>query len=483
MKEVRVLLILLALLVVVVRADQEIRCAFSTFIYTEDQDDVYGAVALGRSLLNTEANAERVAVIYGPHNPLANKILELSGWTIIDATTHYVFEHSIDDPSITTILSGNKGREALMAKFFVFTLTDYDVVVYLDNNVIVAANIDELCRCAHAQLGSVSLSRNHDIGVMTLVPSKEMFASLATAIHDGVINEPYDIFRYFYENNECPYYDPLLEDPDAMASERCIRLPARYNGDIAYHLLDGFIDNQLDKPKVLYYSLNGVQPWCWWNSILLPQYWIWSSSYMKTIDDARVSFDFSTLDWLIRLGISVVVFDIIPIVRATDPARLFGRFYINERHATTPFSKLLLFQFFNVLAVFFGCFWSDVYVSHPIMNIVLYVVTMDGIYNILLFSHTVDTSRRLRIRVCYYVGTFVFLTTFLSPFILPADFLLRLILINDYFFFVHAICFTFLFLANNRSNYSKHTDRKEQPQGGLAAFMGLLPLSLRPTQG
>jgi hypothetical protein len=433
------------------------RCAFATFVNTEDQDSVYSAVSLGKSIVNTEGVASRIAVLYGPYSLFTNRILQLAGWTIVDSTTHYVLERDPDDPSITAISTGNRGREALMAKFFVFTLTDYDVVVYLDNNVIVASNIDELCSCSFAKMGSVTQSRNHDIGVMTFIPSKEMFATLATAISAGFVNEPYDIFDYLYKSNACPYYDPLSEDPKNGPSTECIRLPARYNGDVAYHLLEGFVDSHLeiDKPKVLYYSLNGIKPWCWWNSILLPQYWIWSSGYMKAIDDARISFNFTTLEWIGRFSITLVAFYILPISRITNVARLFSNLYVNERHATVPFSKLLLFHLCNALFIFFGNLWSNVYVSHPVMNMVLYVFTMEGMYNALLFSHITNPVKRIRTRVAYLVGTYVFLVLFLNTSIMPLDFLFRGLLINSYFIFVHAISFSYLFVVNSHSLYIK----------------------------
>lgn len=476
----KIFLIITSLLALLfVRSTLASECAFATFINTDNHDDVYNAMALGKSLMSTGSTFDRIAVVYGHTNSVTTAMLQIYGWTVIDSSTHYVFETPFSYPSMSSVLSGNRKSEALLAKFFVFTLTQYRSIVYLDNNVIVASNINELCSCSFAKIGSVAMARNHDIGVMTLTPSPDAFTTIADAIRTGVITEPYDVFNYFFENKECPYYDPL--DPvmaGSIPSTECIRLPPRYNGDIAYHLLNGFVNNQgdMDKPKVVYYSLVGAHSWSWWNSIILPQYWIWSSSYTTAINDARANFDFATFGWIIRLSIVFCVFYIGQLFYAVSLSRLFSWLYINPSYSTAPFYKLVLFHAFNTIAVLTAYFWSDVYVSHPIMNIVLFIFTLEGASNILLFSHALDLSKRIWLRLVYLCSTYVVFVTFLSTAIIPPDFVLRITILVIYFVFIHGIFFSYLFIVNSHSIYTKEAAVRQQQESEKDIF----PTSFHP---
>ena len=65
-----------------------------------------------------------------------------------------------------------------------------------------------------------------------------------------------------------------------------------------------------------------------WNSLLSPQYWVWSSTYVHAIEEATQLFDFTTIIWFMR-------------------------------HKSTPFAKLVLFHLFNLTVTAFVYLWSD----------------------------------------------------------------------------------------------------------------------------
>jgi hypothetical protein len=435
------------------------KCAVATFVDLRRRDDVFGATSLARSLVNSGTTMNMIAITYGTHDKITVKILENEGWKVINAIdilTSQNYEINGDISGREAVVMQSIG-EATMSRFFVYMLTDYNIVVYLENDVIVTQNIDELCRCSHAKLGGVSHTRRHRIGAMTLTPSKETFTTITNAIWEGKVSDPYDLFEYFYELQECPYFDPLIEKDLAIPSQQCLRLPVRYNGDVVYQILSGWVDNQIDQPKILHYSVAGMKPWSWWSSILLPQYWVWSTGYMQALRDTQLVLGPTTLVWILETFLAIFVFYLLPSLKRFLSTTIFGFLY--GRFFLSPARRLIVFHIFNFFFIVYSFYWSDIYVTHPFMNVFLFVITLSGFMDFILFAH-LNSSTGAWTRLFYIVGSLTFFSLFLDPRILPSDFLFRFIAVILWFVFIHAIWFTYLLLSINRFSHGSKTMRQ-----------------------
>ncbi len=459
------------------------RCAVATFINMRHRNDVFGATSLARSLVNSKTTMDMIAITYGYHDDVVIKILENAGWRIIDAISilnaqHYSTNNPMSETEAAVIQS--MGEET-MSRFYVYMLTEYNVIVYLENDVIVSQNIDELCRCGHAKLGGVSHTRRHSIGAMTLTPSKETFTTITTAIWNGKVSDPYDLFEYFYELQECPYFDPLIEKNLALPSQQCLRLPVRYNGDVVYQILSGWVDNQIDQPKILHYSVAGMKPWSWWSSILLPQYWVWSTSYIQALKEAQLVLAPTTFIWILETFLVMLMFYFLPSMKRLLSTMIFGFLY--GKYFVSPPRKLFVFHVFNFFFIIYSFYWSDIYVTHPIMNVFLFVFTLSGFMDYLLFSH-LEPSTGFWTRISYIICSFVYFCMFLDPRILPNDFLFRFIAVILWFVFVHAIWFTYLLLSirNLPRKIPMRQQTLLQPQKQQSAFDRLFDNVPSPSQ-
>lgn len=433
--------------------DLNIRCAAATFVNLWNSDDVLNAVSLGRSLSNTLTIMDKIAIVYGNEDKFIVNFLKNSGWVVVNAGNHYVedlsFQGGEEENDNQKKLAQTAG-EATLAKFFVYTLTEYDVIVYLDNNVIVAQNIDELCKINHAKIGGVSHTKYHTIGTMTLVPSKETYETVLQAVADENVDDPYDFFEYYYERQECPYFDPLLDNDGALPSQKCVRLPVRYNGDIVYQILSGWVDNQLDKPKIIHYSISEIKPWSWWSSILLPEYWVWATNYVAAVEDAQIMMGPGTIEWVMKMMFTFFLFYFMPKVKTFLAFKLF-KFLYNGSIRSNVF-KLIVFHFFNTLFILFSLYWSDFYAAHPIMNLILFILTLAGFIDYILFAHLVSSFAN-KIRITYILFMFSFFLIFFDQKLITTDFLPRLCIVLGWFVWVHAIYFTLLVVLTRNKNY------------------------------
>jgi hypothetical protein len=449
-------------------------CAVATFVNIMDDDDVLGAVSLGKSLKYTDTRMSMFAVTYASSRSVfRTNLLKENGWTIFDSAD--ILEQKHEDYDFRELDGFVKEK---LSRFFVYMLVQYDIVVYLENDVIVSKNIDELCRCRHAKLGGASYVKKHNIGAMTLVPSKETFQNIASATYEKKIEGPYDLFEYFYKLQECPYFDPLLERFEAVPSQQCIRLPIRYNGDVVYQILSGWIDNQLDQPKILHYSIAGMKPWSWWSSILLPQYWIWSSSYLDALQDAEIMLEGTTLLWYMATFFVLAVFYFFPYTKKLLSFSLLGFLYNNP--SFMPFTKLIIFHVINLLFIVFSFHYSNIYLTHPIMNILLFSLTLAGFTDVLLFNHMTSPGS-FYMKLGYVSGSILFFSLFLNTWLFPVDFLFRFVMLISWFVAVHAILFTFLFVSIHRQRNSIHNrlqppiHSSTKPSNPLSKLMNDLP--------
>lgn len=460
MKRILLLFLIVSLCVIIVESNTNVElfvdqtdeidvssCTIATFVNILDDTEVFGAISLARSLKHVKTKMDMHVIVYqSERSHVKSNFLKENGWKVFDTSNFldkrdstHEYEH-FDFPT----------KEKL-SQFAVYMLVDYDIVIYLENDVVVSDNIDELCRCKHAKLGGVPYVKKHNVGAMTLVPSKETFKTITETHDTRHLNVPYDFFEYFYKMQDCPFYDPLLEKHKTLAPRDCIRLPARYNGDIVYQILYGWIDNQIDPAKILHYSMSLMKPWSWWSSILLPQYWIWSSNYLDALRDAEVMLGSSVILWYLATFFVLLVFYFFPFTKKLLSNSILGFLYQNPTRYSLL--KLNIFHLINYFFIIFAAQYSDIYLTHPIMNILLFTLTLGGLSDILLFNH-LPPSNKLYAKTIYVVSSFVFFSLFLNSWLISIDFLTRINIIALWFVWNHVIFFTYLFLSIRRHQYS-----------------------------
>lgn len=417
-------------------------CAIATFVNILDDTDVLGAVSLGRSLKYVKTQISMHVITYQSSKfNYRSGFLKNNGWNIFDSAD--ILDKESTKNNYADLDTPTKEK---LSKFAAYMLLDYDMVIYLENDVIVSENIDELCRCKHAKLGGVPYVKKHNVGAMTLVPSEETFKTIINSHEDSNIAVPYDFFEYFYKLQECPYYDPLLEKYESVPSHECIRLPVRYNGDVVYQMLSGWIDNQLDRPKILHYSLSLMKPWSWWSSIFLPQYWLWSSSYLDALRDSEVMLGSSMVLWCIATFSVLLIFYCFSYTKRFLSITTFGFLYANPTRLLHM--RLFIFHTLNLFFLLFSIQYSNIYLTHPFLNIVLFSLTLTGLSDIILFNHMPQSYGVYR-KFLYLICSVIFFSLFLNTWLISVDFLSRIIAISFWFITVHAIIFTSCFLSIN----------------------------------
>lgn len=442
------------------------KCAIATFVDMRSYDDIYNAISLATSLRNVHVSAYPIAVVYGYNNDNDVLLLKNAGWNIYDPETNYAIDHG-DLPGIKDADPQhhmNYIMEYIMARFFVFSLDAFNIVVYLDNNAVVTANIDELCSVTHATIGGVTHTRPHDIGLMTLMPDKSLYKAIENLVLKGDLTEPREIFDVFYNDRECPYFDPLKTRTTNLDNAPCVRLPVRYNGDVIYEILDTWIDNEQDKPKVIHYSLPGMKPWSWWSNIIVPDFWVWISGYQDIIEKTRTQHDPAIIIWIGKTVVTFFVLYMLPGPKEALSKLLFGWVFWNHPVPHPSLIKLFAFHIVNLIAMMFSFYWTNDYTMHPFLNLFLAILTLTGLVDVFLFMHI--NERRNYYRVSYFVLMLTFFSLFFNTVLIPSDFVLRLLLIVVWIVIVHGIYFTFLLMriTYTRTKLKDDDDNRSLPQ-------------------
>ena len=387
------------------------KCALATFVFSEDEKQLWGAAALGRSLQHSDTQTEMLLLHYS-HKPLARgsaKALESYGWRLVDAKP---------------LNSSGESVEAVLAQFYVWTLTQYDVIAYLDPTMVAAANVDELCHCNGSSLGGVPDRRehvSHTVGMLTLRPDLESYYRIARAVTHGDLRRPKELFDWMYALSSCVYFDPREE---GRAENECVRLPARYAGDLIDRELVRWVDGELDEPKLVHYNVAGMEPWHWWAPVLLPRYWQWAEHYIAFVYDASVAFDFRGIWWLVLMVLCFVGFA--------------GRHLFVNYVRAVWLRGLAEFHVCNALLLWGAFELSQLHVLHPRLDALLFV-SLDTVFvSYLLLAHLRAGDR---IAAVYFASQLLFFATMMQlPFF--EDLVVRLLLVALWLVGWHGIYFT-----------------------------------------
>ena len=448
-------------------AELSVRCSLVSFVYMNNKDNVYAAMALGKSFKQTHSVMDMNLIVYGQPDYRTIKMFNKIGWnTIITSSSNLEvvskYQHSNESIPSTII------HEAIMAQFFPFTMTSYDVVVYTDPSIVVVGNIDELCRCYKSHIGSAiqfysgsSNTEHYPIGLMTLRPSLDIYRNIDEAVQENKIVYPRDVFKLFYGLQECPYFDPLQQV--IIPSHDCVRLPIRYGGDIIYHTLSSRIEQEIDPPKVLHYSIADIQPFKWWALIVLPEYWHWISSYITALDNVYSWFDPGIIYLFVNLIIMSVPTLLSTIYRKRISDAIYNAIYSKNLvvhccrcdsslleksylEQSLISSRLIIFHILNFFSILLAFKLSDIYITHPYFDMLLFVISLASIMDYLLFMHVPKNNNRNLFRIYLAVSLIFFGSIMTFEWLLP-HFLIRIVILILWFIGMHAIWFTRLLLS------------------------------------
>jgi len=254
-------------------------------------DFIPGARALGQSIVDSKTKYEMVLLYTDGLTEAGLEILRGDNmWELVKVSTlrnpnqdHYLFQSRLKN---------------VYTKCHIYNQTKYDKIVYIDSDIILLENSDELFNCP----GYCAVFRNafFNTGVIVARPSTAFFNDLVAKFptlpsynggEQGLLNS------YFWDLDlKCPMFHG---DPDTIAEfrrngERCGRLPAYYNGDIGpYYLHDAswLLPEQRNSPKILHFTLGTFKPWQWWWYPIFDICWAWYEMYTRVADVPSNAFE------------------------------------------------------------------------------------------------------------------------------------------------------------------------------------------------
>lgn len=404
------------------------KCSMTTFVYLESDEQVYGAISLGQSLLFTKTSADMNLLYYSFHpSPDYNalKLLRRYGWNTIRVEVEM-------DPK-----RNDTGYiKAQLAQFHPWLMTDYRMVVYLESDFVVVDNIDELCE-VNAELGGVSDRYSHvkqTIGLMTIFPNRNAYNLVRDKVEQGIIQYPKEVLDTIYQIQHCPFLDPLQ---DTVQITKCVRYPSRYDGTIIYHLLEGWIDHNADKPKVMHYNIGDMKPWSWYSLVLLPEFWEWASSYIEVLRSSSFLITVNIIWWLILSVATILVHFLRDIILVPFKSERFKKIF----QLVPSFPPLLTFHMLNFFCLWFSFFISNIRLVHPSMDLLLCVLvhTVSLEYTLFRFYPQDGIKKAL-----IYFGSNLLFFTVLMQFTFMFSFLSRVALTTSWVVGWNAIYFTTL---------------------------------------
>ena len=276
------------------------KCAVVTLVYEGDTSFVLGAATLGYSLRESKTRMTMVALVTEKVDDTSRYALEQAGWNI-----HSAKAVANPNPEYFPRL------EYIFTKLQIYTLTNYDRVVYLDADTLVNENVDELCSC-NAYHCSVLRDTFFNSGVIVAIPSTTIYADMMskyTSMHSYTGGDQGFLNNYFWNGEECPFFDPKQKLESAIATDvshlRCHRLPGYYNGDVGVYVSRGDKwqfdpEEARQQPKITHFTLSIFKPWSWISYIVIKYNWTWFDVFTRHVQPSPMFF-------IIQLGILGVI--------------------------------------------------------------------------------------------------------------------------------------------------------------------------------
>eukprot|EP00397_Hematodinium_sp_SG-2012_P033089 GEMP01035304.1.p1 GENE.GEMP01035304.1~~GEMP01035304.1.p1 ORF type:complete len:479 (+),score=57.83 GEMP01035304.1:336-1772(+) len=226
--------------------------AYITLLY--GTEFILPARVLGKSLDNSNTNRQKWVIVTRDVSLHSINQLRRDCWQVM-----------VIDEIKNPFPNAPKRFDKVLTKLSIWNLEEFKKVVYLDADVLVAQNIDELFDCK-LFCASVRHSDRFNTGVMVLAPSKVTYDDMLTQLPNAVSYTGADqgFLNVYYKDlhtaPELGYSGPGVTDNHPLQ-----RLSSVYNADEGMYYFRG--STWLFGPgeiKLFHYTFGPVRPWKWW---------------------------------------------------------------------------------------------------------------------------------------------------------------------------------------------------------------------------
>lgn len=359
---------------------KENNCVIATLIYEshlKDDGFILGAQNLGYSLLLSKTTHNMVALVTEQVSEDDKTRLGRAGWnikTIKAIKNHY--QNYI--PKYDYIFS----------KLQIFSLVEYDRVVYLDADMLVTENIDELCTC-RGKYCVVMENTFFNTGMMVVEPNEVLFYDLikkTTELHSYTDDDQGFLNNYFWDTQRCPFYNPREDNAKIETNAHCHRLPEFYNGDVGSFMIQrnkwNFDpDEEITKPFIIHFIFSIFKPWRWWSYPVVTESWTWWNILTKSNAHASQIGIFTSL---LVLTPMIVVWSLLAIYEFKPkmfyPSQNTRR--IGSLYAMSSFLKTGIMHLMNINCFAIAFAASNLPSIHPYANAIVFFVSYCTLFEV-----------------------------------------------------------------------------------------------------
>ena len=248
-------------------AQKPSRDAYVTLLYG---GFLLGARVLGQSLRETGTKMDMIALCTENVAKSTKEVLIADGWRIKEIG-------NIHSPYQGLSKRGDY-FSGIFSKLYVWNLTDYERIIYLDSDVLVLQNIDHMFDC-----GTFCATYRHsdlfNAGIIVVQPSSNIFYDMLDKIpvipsyddgDQGFLNV------YFSEL----VYAPFFNWNNASRQNQPMRMPTELNADIATYYISSSWSIR-GEIRIIHYTLGPIKPWIWWTDRLFDLNSRWTSVRMR----------------------------------------------------------------------------------------------------------------------------------------------------------------------------------------------------------
>ena len=211
----------------------------------------------------------------------------------------------------------NERLRLAYTKLAIFNLTRYAKILYVDADAfILEREWRDLFKCPAEVCAVMRHCELINTGVLVVTPSQKLANDLAKASESTFTYTGGDqgfLNSYFNDFQACPYFDPQNQQQtshrrqrrqrpqrrpsfidDSSSSHRCMRLPARFNGDWPLVFANGGSSSIV----ISHLTLGSIKPWNWQIAPFFPSVHAWQSYSVATYD---IGASLKPLPWFLCL--------------------------------------------------------------------------------------------------------------------------------------------------------------------------------------
>uniref|UniRef100_A0A7I5EA62 glycogenin glucosyltransferase n=2 Tax=Haemonchus contortus TaxID=6289 RepID=A0A7I5EA62_HAECO len=363
--------------------------------------------------------------------------------------------------TLLTVPQAKKAAKYHYTKLRLWSMTEYDVIMYLDLDVLPLRDLTPFFSC-----GSFCATFRHsdkfNAGVLVLKPNLTVYNDLIKKAphlptYDG--GDQGFLNSYFHELKYTPTFDHTHPNEQKYQSDQR-RLSSEFNYDIGMYYLTG--GKLLVEPAVIHYTLGPTKPWLWWTFPLfdLNEHWNNARNAMESVycDPAP---DLHLILFTVLVGVIALLFRKFILLISGDYLRSDSLSAVEEQFAHYLITWISFFITWNVMPTNAHPFASWMYFTAS-LNIC--IVCLSDIFVEIRCGGLITTSAYPRSFV-FVLNTCAILLSLLVLSLVPCfgtRALLAIVLLVLLNYLFPLLCKTFLIGRHDcHSNYRLLPQRKE----------------------